>query len=383
MTVPSLHELTVGFLIDRWEPARGGAERALARFARHLLGRGARVLAFAERADADAPGEHVRVRTRGLTRVARERRLAERLVAAAESARCDVTIGVRHLSRVDVFWPHGGALVPALRARELARGGDPERAVRGRFRAFLEFERELLGGGARRVVCVSRLVEREFELAYPTSRARLVRVDNGVDLERFRPTLRATLGAATRRELALDGPLIAFAARDPELKGLATLLAALARLRDRPWGLVVAGPRSPARWQRLARELGLAERVAWRAELDPAALWTAADVCAAPTFRDTSGLVILEALACGTPVITTAAAGAAELVVRREQGTVLPRPGDADALAAALAERIEAARAGSRGDVDPEAERELVRSAVLGRGEDAWLAALTEVVTSL
>jgi UDP-glucose:(heptosyl)LPS alpha-1,3-glucosyltransferase len=293
-------------------------------------------------------------------------------LAAAEDARCDVTIGVRHLPRVDVYWPHGGALAPALVARELARGGDPARAVHGRFRGFLELERELMAGGARRIVCVSKLVRDELAREYPHARERLVRCDNGVDLERFHPAQRATLGATLRRELACgEGePLIAFAAREPELKGLATLLAALARVRERRWRLAVAGPKSARAWQRLASSLELAERVAWRSEVDPAALWAAADLCAAPTYRDTSGLVILEALASGTPVITTACAGAADALTAPEHGIVLPRAGDVDALAGALAARLDA----------PMPERELVRAAVLGRSAATWLAQLAELV---
>lgn len=374
MSALDFHDLTVGFLIDRWEPARGGAERALAALARHLGARGARVLAFAERAAPDAPGELVHVRTRGLTRVGRELRLAERLVRAARDARCQVTLGLRHLPSVDVYWPHGGALRPALEARARARGRDPSRALRGRFRAFLELERALMRGGARRVVCVSGLVEDELAREYPEARERLVRVENGVDLARFTPANRATLGLELRRELGIEGPLIGFAAREPELKGLATLLAALERLRERPWRLVVAGPKSLGRWRRLARGLGLAERVVWRHELDPAALWSAADLCAAPTFRDTSGLVILEALASGTPVVTTACAGAADVLHDPAQGSVLTLAGDVEALAAALDQRL-GARLATHGP-----DRERVRDAVRGRDAERWLARLAEVV---
>lgn len=382
-----LHDLTVGFLIDRWEPERGGAERLLAGFAEWLEQRGARVLVFARSASSGhgAPGEFVRVRSGGLARAARERRLAERLVRAADDAGCDVTIGIRHLSRVDVYWPHGGAWLPSLAARAAARGepnADARELVRGRFRTFLDFERELCRGGARSIVCVSRLVEDEFAREYPEARERLVRIENGVDLERFSPRRRATLGAALRRELGLGEadllargesprePLLAFAAREPELKGLETALCALGRLAARPWRLVVAGPKSFGRWRRLARELGLDSRIVWRRELDAAALWSAADLCLAPTFRDTSGLVILEALASGTPVITTAHAGAADVLTAPEHGVVLPRAGDAAALAAALAARLDA----------PAPPRERVRDAVAGHAAAHTFERLGELV---
>ncbi|MCK6446633.1 MAG: glycosyltransferase family 4 protein [Planctomycetes bacterium] len=394
-----LHDLTVGFLIDRWEPERGGAERSLAGFAAWLAQRGTRVLAFARTASSTAPGEFARVRAGGLTRSGRERRLAERLVRAADEAGCDVTIGIRHLSRVDVYWPHGGAWLPSLAARAAARGEpcvDARELVRGRFATFRDFERELCRGGARFIVCVSRLVEDEFAAEYPGARERLVRIENGVDLERFSPQRRATLGMALRAELGLGPrlgleralglglgeadvlsladssrePLLAFVAREPELKGLETALHALARLATRPWRLVVAGPKSCGRWQRLARELGLDSRIVWRRDVDAAALLCAADLCLAPTFRDTSGLVILEALASGTPVITTANAGAADVLTAPEHGVVLPRAGDPGALAAALAARLDA----------PAPPRERVREAVAGRDAARTFERLGELV---
>src|SRR5687768_1508954 len=98
--------LTVAFLIDRWEPERGGAERAMARLAQHLGGRGHRVLAFARRASEGSPGEFRAVATGGWSRASRERALARALTSAAREAGADVTIGMRHLEEVDVFWPH-------------------------------------------------------------------------------------------------------------------------------------------------------------------------------------------------------------------------------------------------------------------------------------
>jgi hypothetical protein len=139
----------VGFLIDRWQPDRGGAERAMADLAAWLAERGhePRVL------DVRAPF--------ALTRGRRARALGQALVSAAQEAGCDVTVGIRHLPRVDLYWPHAGSHAEALRGARSARAGRllaPEEVrAGGRHRTFLEMERELLeGGGARRIACVSR-----------------------------------------------------------------------------------------------------------------------------------------------------------------------------------------------------------------------------------
>lgn len=367
--------LDVGVLIDRWEPARGGAERAVAALVEHLLARGDRVRVFADRADADAPGAFVRVRARGWTRAARARRLAEDLPRAAEAAGCGVTLGIRHLRRVDLYWPHDGAHLDSLAARREAAGRALEERPRGRHALFAALERDLLEGArARRVVCVSQLVREEFAARYPGAIGRLVVIDNGVDLERFDPLRREELGPALRARLSIaaDEPVVAFAGADGRRKGFGVLLEALAKLGDRRWTLIAAGLSRAPTWRRQARRLGLDERrLRLEPALDAAALWAAADVCVLPTWRDTCGLSVLEALASGVSVVTTRRAGAAACLDDARAGVVLERP-DADALATALVDRL--ARA---------PERVAARAAVAARGHKPWLERIVNELAGL
>ncbi|MDZ4772804.1 MAG: glycosyltransferase family 4 protein [Planctomycetota bacterium] len=379
--------LRIGFVIDRWQPSRGGAEQALAKLARHLATRGHEVIAFTERASADAPGRVQLVpRSWSITRASRERTFAARATAATEERDCDVVVGTRHLARVDLYWPHGGSHARSLAAKRAAEAWSPEGAVPiepaqlgGRHRAFVEFERDLLErGGARRIVCVSELVERELATDFPACRERLVRIENGVDLARFRPQNSVGARIGLRRGLGLSesSVLIAFCAREPTTKGLPVLLAALARLAREPWTLVVAGPRDVAKWRKRARSAGLAtDRVRVLSDVDTAELFAAADVCAHPTWRDTSGLVVLEALASGVPTITTRAAGEAA-AVHETCGSVIERPGDIDALTAALALWIDRVRARS-------IDRDVIHASVVHRDESTGLARLEHEIESL
>lgn len=338
----------VAFLIDRWDPSRGGAERALARFAEHLTARGHGVLAVAEEHAAGAPGEPVKSASFGFTRAGRERSRARALVRAARRAGADVTIGCRHLFECDLYWPHGGVHAVTMSQRALARGKLVDGPLSGRHAQFAAFERALTEGhGARRIVCVSQAVRDEFAVEWPASRERLVVIENGVDLQRFTPERRVERGARLRSSLGC-GPktaLIAFIGRNPELKGLPTLLTALSdltRAGELDWRLATAG----AATQRAAADAPLRERWTECEPIDVAELLAAADILAHPTWRDTSGLVILEALASGVPVVTTRCAGAAGRV-GAEAGVVLERPGDAVQLSRALAAWFGRVRAGA------------------------------------
>lgn len=368
-----LEPATVAFLIDRWEPARGGAERAMCAFAAHLERRGQRVLAVAEHHAPKTPGIPVVTRSFGLTRSGLERRRARALVEAARDAGALLTIGCRHLYECDLYWPHGGVHAATLAQRDRARGLVPGR-MSGRHAQFAAFERALVVGGARKIVCVSELVRAEFLEHWPASAERLVVIENGIDLERFSAARRASAGAELRRKLQA-GPrtcVVAFIGRNPELKGLPTLVAALETLAssgERDWLLAATDGD--------ARDASAVVRERWRAcgETDVADLLAASDVLAHPTWRDTSGLVILEALASGVPVVTTRAAGACGHV-GSGAGIVLDTPGDPLALAQALRDTFAAVRSDS-------IDRERIRACVAGSSRDTCHARLEALVHEL
>lgn len=382
--------LSVGFVIDRWDPARGGAERAVTALASHLESGGHAVHAFVERApdpEADLPGrvERVRAAPFAWTRGARVRSVAAAGVAAARARGCDVVIGTRHVADVDVYWPHGGSHARSVAASSAAWSWRPDvdrdpavSALGGRHRDYVELERRLLcGPGAERlrVVCVSDLVARELREDFPASPARFVVVRNGVDLERYHPRERDRRGAQLRARLSIasDSVLLAFTARDSVLKGLPVLHAALTRLRGGPWVLVVTGAEDVDAVRDASRRAGIdPRRVRFLPYHDTSAVFAAADVVVHPTWRDTSGLVVLESLACGTPVVTTSAAGEAS-TIDAGSGTVLARPGDAGGLARALDHWIERVRADG-------VDAEHVRSRVADRDAESWMRRLEEEV---
>ena len=322
---------------------------------------------------------------RGVGRAApKSERWGRGLVARAREEGCDVLVGVRHLPEVDLYWPHGGSHLATLAARDDARGRRRDATTpivpRGRHRSFVALERQLLQqGGATLVACPSQLVFDELGEHWPASRPRLRLVPNGVDLLRFHPSRRVQARAALRRELGIadELPLLVLSARNPWLKGFRELVRALTRLRDEPWVLLLAGPKRPAPFARFARRAGLAaDRLSIRSEVDALRLAAGADLGLLPTWRDTCGLVLLESLAAGTPVITTARAGAAEVLHDPEAGTVVSSPDRIESLSEAIASWLERLRAG-------EPDRERVRKAVAGRSLDAWMGGLEILLDQL
>ncbi len=198
------------------------------------------------------------------------------------------------------------------------------------------------------VLCVSRpWVERladEFGIA-----ARLVR--NGVDRDRFRAPRDATERAADRDVLGLGDRLTVLTVGGIEpRKGSLTLLEGFARLRERvgeqdPLLLVVGGATlfdyrdEIDRFSARARELGVSDHVRVVGTVTPAELerhYRAADVFAFPSTKEGFGLVALEALAAGLPVVTSEIDVFRTFLAHGESALLSPA-GDGSALGESLA----------------------------------------------
>lgn len=191
---------------------------------------------------------------------------------------------------------------------------------------------------AARILPVSRFLEDSIR-SYDVDRPFEV-VPNVVDTSVFFPTGGEPRPEADRRLLFVGNlePL--------DLKGFPTLLRALARLRERrrDWELRVIGDGPErVRHERSVVELGLTEHVAFHGSQPKSAVAQAmrdADLLVLPSRVDNLPCVIVEALASGLPVVSTAVGGIPELVDERSGRLVQPENPDAlaDALDAMLAQ---------------------------------------------
>jgi len=152
----------------------------------------------------------------------------------------------------------------------------------------------------KRVVVNSEMVQAEIVQQYgvPIERVRLVR--NGVDLARFRPGQKA------------NQPTILFPGGDVPRKGLRTALEALCHIPSAEMHVLGHVSASTKRW---VRQLGVLERVKFIGRVpDPEKYMASAHVLVLPTRYDPSSNAVLEAMACGVPVVTTEYDGSAELL---------------------------------------------------------------------
>lgn len=145
---------------------------------------------------------------------------------------------------------------------------------------------------------------------------------NGVDLELFRPVDRAAARSAlglSRRTLASVGLLI-------DRKGHHHIIRALKDLPDNDLLIAGDGPDRRA-LERLAVEEGVADRVRFLGSVDQNRLreiYNAVDALVLASSREGWANVLLESMACGTPVVASAVWGTPEVVARPEAGVLMP-----------------------------------------------------------
>lgn len=249
-----------------------------------------------------------------------------------------------HLKRVrpDVVHLHDGTWLKGGRAARMA--GVPR--VVGTLHG-LEVPEPRVNGVLRRVslrlidtvVPVSRSLATVLAEQYRLPASRVALINNGVDVERFRPVRPGAPAAERVSWRAGDTLVVGTVARLQPIKNQALLLDAFARVRAQLPGvrlvLVGDGPLRGA-LQAQAQALGIAPEVTFaglRADTAPA--YHGFDVFVLCSNLEGTSVSVIEAMASGTPVVATAVGGTPALLGNGEYGVLVP-PRDPDALAAAL-----------------------------------------------
>jgi glycosyltransferase involved in cell wall biosynthesis len=205
------------------------------------------------------------------------------------------------------------------------------------YHLMMALERRIYRRRASSLAGVSGLVA--SRLAKHFERTDVVIIRNGVDTGRFSPELRLARRTSVRGQFSISPGdfCILLIGNDWRTKGLDTLLSALALCRELPLKLLVVGTDDRDAYEATIRAGGIADRVRF---LDPSPdvlqFYAAADVYVGPSLEDAYGLPILEAMACGLPVIASPRAGASEIITNGKDGMILQEAQDFQELAGML-----------------------------------------------
>jgi glycosyltransferase involved in cell wall biosynthesis len=210
------------------------------------------------------------------------------------------------------------------------------------YKLAMFLERKIYSDPGVRLVAVSSLVAAQLKSHFKCEDVTVI--PNAVDTLRFTPEARIAKRNTSRQSLSYEESdfVLLLIGNDWKKKGLDTLLKTIALLTDLPLCMLVVGNDEPGFYRPLVDQLALQDRVRFeKPSMEVLTFYAAADLYVGPSLEDSFGLPILEAMACGLPVIASANAGASEMIRDGETGFILRDPRDQLELAP-LIRRIQA-----------------------------------------
>lgn len=195
------------------------------------------------------------------------------------------------------------------------------------------------------VMAPSRRTAKEISQLYRIPSSRLAVIPHGVDVKHFKPLVGNEQHKNALREnfgLPSDTTILLSVVNELERKGCYLVLGALAILKERGTSAhyVLAGRADYSRFREMAASLGLLESITTlpsTRDVELVSLYQSSDIFVLPTKYESFGLVCMEALACGLPVISCKVGGVEDYVETGSDGWLVARA------EVAIAEAIEQA----------------------------------------
>jgi len=317
--------MKIALVKRRYSLRRGGSERYCVNLARRLTALGHDVAVIGEAIDVDLADEvnFIPVAVNRLTSWTANRSFAENSGRAARAGKFDVVYGlgrafgldaVRVTERLQPHW---------VRVKYRPAWWSRIQRWNPRHRTLIELERRIYNSDSvRRIVTQSQLDRRLVREYYGVPDEKIRTIHNGVDLSTFHPGVRQHRDDVRKWwRIPLRAPLLLFASMDFAGKGLGAILRAMSRLQNSDARLLVLGSGPIPRFERIAEKLGIHKRVHFAGRQNRIErCYGAADLFLLPTAYEPFPNVNLEAMACGTPVVTTTSSGCADVIRDGETG---------------------------------------------------------------
>jgi UDP-glucose:(heptosyl)LPS alpha-1,3-glucosyltransferase len=223
-------------------------------------------------------------------------------------------------------------------------------------------------GNCQKFIAVSNLTRDIFLQEYNIDPQRVIVIHPGVDLNDYATADKKLIRAEIRKKYGFspEEPIILFASMNFEIKGLDAIMLALAKLkaRNRNFKFLIAGKGDTGKYSKIARQSNIAEEVRFTGKVSREELikfYLAGDMYIMLSKFDTFGMVVLDAMAAGLPIIISDNVGARDLVREGENGFVVNDTSDADYIAA----KIEAL-------LDENIRRTIVQAAYHTAEQNTW-----------
>jgi UDP-glucose:(heptosyl)LPS alpha-1,3-glucosyltransferase len=193
-----------------------------------------------------------------------------------------------------------------------------------------------------KIIAISLMIKKDFTSFYHINEKEIKVIYNGIDTTKYNIDLKERLRGSIRHQLRITDNDIAFLfiSYDLKKKGIAPLIEAAAKLKKLNFAnfkVVVVGERPSSLLLKRVKRLRLEDTVIFTGPTrTPEDYYANCDVLILPTFYDACSLVVIEAMACGLPAITTIYNGAAGIITNEKDGYIISHPPRSAELAEAM-----------------------------------------------
>ena len=205
------------------------------------------------------------------------------------------------------------------------------------YHLIMQLEKKVYKNPSVSLAAVSSLVAQQLKRYFDRQDVRVI--PNGVDAGVLSPSRRLAFRISAREQFNLSSEEFTFLliGNDLKKKGLDTLLCALAKLLELPWKLLVVGSDDYRPYEKVVRDFAISKHVTFLPPSpDVLKFYAAADAYVGPSLEDAYGLPVLEAMACGLPVLASSQAGVSEIIDDGINGIILRDPRNTQELLSAL-----------------------------------------------
>ena len=301
----------------------GGLQRDFARVAREAVSRGHDVVALVSHWEGD-PVEGVAITTltvSGRSNHARMASFARSMTQHVQAANYDAVLGFNRLPMLDVYFAADSCFAAHVASKPALVRKLP------RYATYLKLEHAITVPSGPHILFLNDDQRDQYRHYYDLTDSRYTVLPPGIEADRRRPDDHAALRATTRSALGVSDAesLLLFLGSGFKVKGLDRALAAFATLPDTAKLMIVGNDDAQPYLKVLAP--AVRERImVLGPRHDVPALMQAADLLLHPAYRESAGMVLLEAVVAGLPVLTTDTCGYARYVSDAGAGEVIGSP---------------------------------------------------------
>lgn len=324
----SSYHLKFAFCLFRYFPF-GGLQRDFFRIAKACLARGHIVEVYTWDWEGEIPDD-LKVFVlpiRGFSNHQKRESFSKKVAECLDKRHYDAVVGFNKMPYLDVYFAADTCYVEGALERSIFYRMTP------RYRSNLRLEKAVYDRQSKtEILAISNYEKELFKKHYGTDEKRFHFLPPGIARDRVAPPNAAEIRSELRRELAVgpDENIILMVGSDYKRKGVDRAIRSMASLPHdlfKKTFLLTVGKDKITKFRRLARRLGVSEQVRFLGgREDVPRFLIAADLLVHPAYSEAAGMVLIEALAAGLPILVSEVCGYSFHVKDAGAGEIVPSP---------------------------------------------------------